>query len=101
VHVETFGDRTNPEVPTYAVTPTANGFQADYLSTVSNYPKHLKHLNPPGFKSNRLVKHRVDGRYDEFWVAAVDLDRAAQTVGVSSATRLSGRSARPSRIEAR
>jgi vanillate O-demethylase monooxygenase subunit len=29
VHVETFGDRTNPEVPTYAVTPTANGFQAD------------------------------------------------------------------------
>src|ERR1700738_5388510 len=54
VHVETFGDRTNPEVPTYAVTPTANGFQADYLSTVSNYPKHLEHLNPPGFKWRRL-----------------------------------------------
>ena len=54
VHVETFGDRTNPEVPTYEVTPTANGFQADYLSTVSNYPKHLKHLNPPGFKWRRL-----------------------------------------------
>jgi hypothetical protein len=54
VHVETFGDRTNPEVPTYEVTPTANGFQADYLSTVSNYPKHLKHLNPPEFKWRRL-----------------------------------------------
>jgi phenylpropionate dioxygenase-like ring-hydroxylating dioxygenase large terminal subunit len=53
VHVETFGDRTNPEVPTYSVTPTANGFQADYVSTVSNYPKHLQHLDPPGFKWRR------------------------------------------------
>jgi nitrite reductase/ring-hydroxylating ferredoxin subunit len=33
--------------------PAANGFQADYLSTVSNYPKHLQHLNPPGFKWRR------------------------------------------------
>jgi phenylpropionate dioxygenase-like ring-hydroxylating dioxygenase large terminal subunit len=54
VHVETFGDRTNPEVPAYEVTPTSNGFQADYSSTVSNYPKHLEHLNPPGFKWRRL-----------------------------------------------
>jgi phenylpropionate dioxygenase-like ring-hydroxylating dioxygenase large terminal subunit len=56
VHVETFGDSTNPEVPTYEVTPTANGFQADYLSTVSNYPKHLQHLSPPGFKWRRLFE---------------------------------------------
>lgn len=56
VHVETFGDRSNPEVPTYEVTPTENGFQADYLSTVSNYPKHLKHLNPPGFKWRRVFE---------------------------------------------
>jgi phenylpropionate dioxygenase-like ring-hydroxylating dioxygenase large terminal subunit len=56
VHVETFGDRSNPEVPTYAVTPTTNGFQADYFSTVSNYPKHLMHLNPPGFKWRRLFE---------------------------------------------
>ena len=32
VHVETFGDHTDPEVPSYTVKPTANGFQADYLS---------------------------------------------------------------------
>jgi vanillate O-demethylase monooxygenase subunit len=54
VHVETFGDRTDPEVPSYTVKPTPNGFQADYLSTVSNYPKHLKHLNPTGFEWRRL-----------------------------------------------
>ena len=49
VHTETFGESTNPEVPSYPVCDTATGFQADYISTVSNYPTHLKHLNPPGF----------------------------------------------------
>lgn len=56
VHVETFGESTNPEVPHYPVRPTATGFQADYLSTVSNYPTHLKHLNPPGFQWRRLFE---------------------------------------------
>lgn len=49
VHVETFGEVENPEVPDYTVTKTANGFVADYVSTVSNYSKDFKHLNPPGF----------------------------------------------------
>jgi phenylpropionate dioxygenase-like ring-hydroxylating dioxygenase large terminal subunit len=49
VHLETFGEVDNPEVPDYSITKTANGFVADYQSTVSNYPKELKHLNPPGF----------------------------------------------------
>ncbi|MBB6147423.1 vanillate O-demethylase monooxygenase subunit [Silvibacterium bohemicum] len=49
VHVETFGELDNPEVPDYAVTKTANGFVADYISSVSNYSKDFKHLNPPGF----------------------------------------------------
>jgi vanillate O-demethylase monooxygenase subunit len=40
VHIETFGDRTNPEVPTYAVTPTANGFQA----TIQSISSSLIHL---------------------------------------------------------
>lgn len=56
VHVESFGERTNPEVPNYPVTATATGFQADYVSTVSNYPTHLKHLNPPGFLWRRLFE---------------------------------------------
>lgn len=54
VHVESFGERNNPEVPNYPVTSTPTGFQADYISTVSNYPTHLKHLNPPGFQWRRL-----------------------------------------------
>jgi vanillate O-demethylase monooxygenase subunit len=56
VHVNTFGESTNPEVPNYPVRPTAAGFQADYVSTVSNYPTHLKHLNPPGFQWRRLFE---------------------------------------------
>lgn len=49
VHLETFGEANNPEVPDYTVTPTEQGFVADYFSTVSNYSRDFKHLNPPGF----------------------------------------------------
>lgn len=49
VHLETFGESQNPEVPDYPVTPTPHGFVADYISTVSNYSVDFKHLNPPGF----------------------------------------------------
>jgi phenylpropionate dioxygenase-like ring-hydroxylating dioxygenase large terminal subunit len=49
VHEETFGEVENQEVPDYAVTKTPDGFVADYFSTVSNYSKNFKHLNPPGF----------------------------------------------------
>ncbi len=53
VHVETFGEANNPEVPEYAVSKTAHGFVADYMSTVSNYSTEFKHLNPPGFLWHR------------------------------------------------
>lgn len=49
VHVESFGEANNPEVPDYTVTKTAHGFVADYISSISNYPNGLKHLNPPDF----------------------------------------------------
>jgi phenylpropionate dioxygenase-like ring-hydroxylating dioxygenase large terminal subunit len=49
VHLETFGEPENPEVPDYTVVKTANGFVADYISAVSNYSRGFKHLNPPGF----------------------------------------------------
>lgn len=53
VHVESFGEPENPEVPDYKVTKTPHGFVADYISTVSNYPISSKHLNPPGFEWHR------------------------------------------------
>ena len=56
VHTETFGESNNPVVPTYPIEPTQTGFRADYVSTVSNYPNHLKHLNPPDFQWRRLFE---------------------------------------------
>jgi vanillate O-demethylase monooxygenase subunit len=49
VHAESFGEPENPTVPTYPVTPTPQGFVADYVSTVSNFAHAQKHRNPPGF----------------------------------------------------
>jgi len=56
IHVASFGEVDNPEVPNYPVEITPAGFRADYLSTVSNYPVHLKHLNPTGFQWRRLFE---------------------------------------------
>jgi phenylpropionate dioxygenase-like ring-hydroxylating dioxygenase large terminal subunit len=56
IHVATFGEVDNPEVPNYPIEITPNGFRADYWSTVSNYPVHLKHLNVPGFQWRRLFE---------------------------------------------
>jgi vanillate O-demethylase monooxygenase subunit len=56
IHEATFGQRDNTEVPPYPVEMTAAGFRADYVSTVSNYPVHLRHLNPPGFQWRRLFE---------------------------------------------
>ncbi|MEI9960050.1 MAG: hypothetical protein WDM76_02635 [Limisphaerales bacterium] len=52
---ESFGESNNPEVPTYPVELTPAGFRADYISTVSNYPTKLKHLNPPRFPMAAVV----------------------------------------------
>jgi hypothetical protein len=90
VHVETFGDRTDPEVPSYTVKPTANGFQADYLSTVSNYPKRLKHLNPTGFKWRRLfdvffaLHSQTISLFSERWSAAYS-QRSVSSLGPEDA----------------
>jgi phenylpropionate dioxygenase-like ring-hydroxylating dioxygenase large terminal subunit len=53
VHKDSFGESDNPVVPEYKVTKTAQGFIADYISTVSNYAHGYKHLNPPGFMWHR------------------------------------------------
>jgi phenylpropionate dioxygenase-like ring-hydroxylating dioxygenase large terminal subunit len=49
VHVETFGDPGNTEVPEYNPVATENGFEVDYWSTVGNYP-HGGKIGQPGFK---------------------------------------------------
>ncbi len=56
IHVDSFGEQQNPEVPDYPIELLPHGFRADYISTVSNYPHHMKHLNPPGFKWRRLFE---------------------------------------------
>lgn len=46
IHTETFADPENPLVPDYEVKPTATGFEAEYYSTVGNYP-HSKQCDTP------------------------------------------------------
>jgi vanillate O-demethylase monooxygenase subunit len=55
-HVESFADRNNPVVPSYKVERTSFGIRAEYLSTMSNYPKHLQYLAPPAFKWLRVFE---------------------------------------------
>lgn len=54
VHNKSFADRHNPFVPSYKVETTDYGLHVEYLSTVSNYPRHLQHLAPPGFQWLRV-----------------------------------------------
>lgn len=56
VHTETFGDRNNPEVPKYDVQPTARGLIADYVSSVSNFPKGLEDRAPSDFLWRRVFE---------------------------------------------
>jgi phenylpropionate dioxygenase-like ring-hydroxylating dioxygenase large terminal subunit len=49
VHVGTFGDPDNAEVPEYNPITTEAGFSVDYWSTVGNYP-HGGKVGEPGFR---------------------------------------------------
>ncbi|GGJ10655.1 vanillate O-demethylase oxygenase subunit (4-hydroxy-3-methoxybenzoate demethylase) [Alicyclobacillus cellulosilyticus] len=49
VHSESFGDRDNPVVPSYKVETQDGWIHAEYLSTVSNYPKAQQHRAPKDF----------------------------------------------------
>jgi phenylpropionate dioxygenase-like ring-hydroxylating dioxygenase large terminal subunit len=54
VHRETFADPDDTVVPLYNTRSTDYGLQSECWSTVSNYPKALRHLEPPGFRWLRL-----------------------------------------------
>lgn len=56
VHTETFGDRNNPYVPKYSVTSTDRGLQANYISSVSNFPKGVENNAPEGFLWKRFFE---------------------------------------------
>jgi phenylpropionate dioxygenase-like ring-hydroxylating dioxygenase large terminal subunit len=56
VHHQAFADRNNPVVPTYSTQMTPFGMRSEYLSNVSNYPKPLQHLAPPGFQWLRVFE---------------------------------------------
>jgi vanillate O-demethylase monooxygenase subunit len=48
-HTGTFGDRSNPVVPDYAVDKSPNGLTIHYVSNVSNYSPDQSHRAPAGF----------------------------------------------------
>lgn len=50
VHSGTFADPNNQEVDDYAPKETTYGFEADYWSTVGNYPASENFKGTPGFK---------------------------------------------------
>lgn len=56
VHDQSFGDRSNAIVPPYEVTKTPTGLRAEYLSTVSNFPKGLQDRAPADFKWLRVFE---------------------------------------------
>lgn len=49
VHTATFADPDNAQVPPYSTRPTEKGFEADYYSTVGNYPIGVDGKAPDGF----------------------------------------------------
>lgn len=50
VHTATFGDANNAEVPAYKPVQTAYGFEAEYRSSVGNYPIGVADRGVPGFE---------------------------------------------------
>jgi vanillate O-demethylase monooxygenase subunit len=54
IHHEAFADRDNQVVPLYKTTTSETRVHTEYWSSVSNYPKALRHLEPPGFQWLRV-----------------------------------------------
>ena len=55
-HGTTFGDRTNPIVPDFAVERTETGVRARYVSNVSNYGPAQRDLAPADFEWRRTFE---------------------------------------------
>lgn len=59
VHTETFADPNNAVVPPYMPTPTPTGFEAEYRSSVGNYPIGVSDRGRPGFEWLRHFRVHV------------------------------------------
>ncbi|AHK72072.1 (2Fe-2S)-binding protein [Gluconobacter oxydans] len=59
VHTETFADPDNPVVPSYMPRMTKDGFEAEYRSTVSNFPVGHEDWEKPGFEWLRHFRVHV------------------------------------------
>ena len=56
IHHDSFADRTNPVVPQYSVARRERGMRAEYVSTVSNFPKSMQHRAPDGYLWRRIFE---------------------------------------------
>jgi phenylpropionate dioxygenase-like ring-hydroxylating dioxygenase large terminal subunit len=56
IHHQSFADRGNQEVPQYTVERRERGMRAEYVSTVSNFPKSMQHRAPEGFPWRRVFE---------------------------------------------
>ncbi|GJH05355.1 aromatic ring-hydroxylating dioxygenase subunit alpha [Paraburkholderia terrae] len=56
IHHGSFADRHNPVVPQYSVERRERGMHAEYVSTVSNFPKSMQHRAPEGFLWRRVFE---------------------------------------------
>jgi phenylpropionate dioxygenase-like ring-hydroxylating dioxygenase large terminal subunit len=56
IHHGSFADRRNPVVPQYSVERRANGLRAEYVSSVSNFPKSMQHRAPEGYLWRRVFE---------------------------------------------
>ena len=54
IHHNAFADRDNAVVPAYETTVTGSTLRTEYWSDVSNYPRSMRHLEPPGFRWLRV-----------------------------------------------
>ncbi|RZF63932.1 aromatic ring-hydroxylating dioxygenase subunit alpha [Sphingomonas populi] len=59
VHTDTFGDANNAEVPAYKTRTTDYGFEAEYWSTVGNYPIGVNGRGVPDFRWLRHFRCHV------------------------------------------
>lgn len=50
IHAATFANPDDPVVPHYETKPTATGFEAEYWSSISNYPNGVPDPSPEGFQ---------------------------------------------------
>jgi phenylpropionate dioxygenase-like ring-hydroxylating dioxygenase large terminal subunit len=59
VHLKSFGNPDNPVVPDYAPVSTADGFEVEYWSSVSNYGIGVEDPSPPDFRWLRHFRLHV------------------------------------------